>query len=73
MESAHLTAERIRQAVENHDFGGDQSNPVKVTVSQGLTSYPSPGIEQRSDLLAKADEALYEAKEQGRNMVCVKE
>jgi two-component system, cell cycle response regulator len=73
MESAHLTAERIRQAVENHDFGGDQSNPVKVTVSQGLTSYPSPGIEQRSDLLAKADEALYEAKEQGRNMVCAKE
>jgi two-component system cell cycle response regulator len=73
LESAVLIAERIRQAVENHPFGASQKNPVKVTVSQGVTVYPSPGIEKRSDLLARADEALYEAKESGRNRVCVRE
>lgn len=72
-ESAVTTAERIRLAVESHDFGVEQSNPVKVTVSQGITSYPSLGIEQRSDIIAKADEALYGAKKEGRNKVCVKE
>jgi diguanylate cyclase (GGDEF)-like protein len=73
IESAIMTAERIRQAIESHDFGSGRQDAVKVTVSQGVTSFPSPGIEKRSDLLAKADEALYEAKEQGRNKVCVKE
>jgi diguanylate cyclase (GGDEF)-like protein len=73
LESATQTAERIRQAVEAHDFAASSGNPVKVTVSQGVTSYPSPGIESRSDILAKADAALYEAKEAGRNCVRVKE
>jgi diguanylate cyclase (GGDEF)-like protein len=68
-----MTAERIRHAIENHNFGPDDENEVRVTVSQGVTSYPSPGIQQRSDILAKADEALYEAKEHGRNKVCIRE
>jgi diguanylate cyclase (GGDEF)-like protein len=73
IESAIQTAERIRKSVENHAFAVTSGNPVKVTVSQGLTSYPSPGIDKRSDILAKADAALYEAKAAGRNCVHVKE
>ncbi len=69
LESAVQTAERIRLAVENHDFADPEGKPVRVTVSQGVTSYPAPGVEDRSDMVAKADAALYEAKEEGRNCV----
>ncbi|MDD3717366.1 MAG: diguanylate cyclase [Actinomycetota bacterium] len=69
LEDAVFTADRIRMAVENHDFPHSRGKPVKVTVSQGVTSFPSPGIQKRSDIVAKADAALYEAKEAGRNRV----
>jgi two-component system cell cycle response regulator len=69
LEDAIYTAERIRVTVEEHFFPEPLGEPVKVTVSQGVTSFPSSGIEKRSDILAKADAALYEAKEAGRNCV----
>ena len=62
------TAERIRRAVEDHVFVGTEQG-LKITVSQGVATYPSPGVHERSDIIAKADKALYEAKEAGRNKV----
>ncbi len=67
------TAERIRRAVESHEFMASRGQGLKVTVSQGVTSYPSAGIKSRSDIVAKADAALYEAKESGRNRVFFRE
>lgn len=67
------TAERIRRAVESHDFMASRGQGLKVTVSQGVTAYPSPGVTNRSDIVAKADAALYEAKESGRNRVFFRE
>lgn len=67
------TAERIRRAVESYEFRAADGTEVKVTVSQGVTCYPSSGIEKRSDIVAKADTALYEAKESGRNCVRFRE
>ena len=63
---AALVAEKIRQKVQDYDFGiaGQQK------VSLGVTQYE--GIESKEDLLKRADEALYEAKETGRNKVVVK-
>ncbi len=69
LEDAVLTAERIRMAVANHDFPLSRGKKVSVTVSQGVTSFPAPDIKERSDIVAKADAALYEAKEAGRNCV----
>ncbi len=67
------TAERIRRTIENHDFMEVQGGkPLKITVSLGVTTYPSDNINDRSDILTKADIALYEAKETGRNRVCYK-
>jgi two-component system, cell cycle response regulator len=60
------TAERIRRAVEENTFiGTDQG--LSVTVSLGVATYPSPMVNDRADIIAKADSALYEAKEGGRN------
>jgi two-component system cell cycle response regulator len=63
---AYQTAERIRRSVEETTFMGTKAG-LKVTVSQGVAAYPSMDVHDRQDLIAKADAALYEAKEKGRN------
>jgi diguanylate cyclase (GGDEF)-like protein len=71
---AQLAAERIREALEHHVFtrrmesGGDLS--IKVTISIGVSVSPKHG-RTRDELIAAADRALYRAKSEGRNRVCV--
>jgi diguanylate cyclase len=64
VEQATAALERVRQAVERHDWAGIQPG-LAVTVSGGLASF-RPG-ESATDLVSRADEALYEAKRRGRN------
>ena len=64
-------AERIRQRVEQHNFEAARSSTVRVTVSVGVSCFPSPHVDSAEDLFARADVALYRAKERGRNQVCV--
>ena len=40
-----------------------------LTISIGISSYPEDGTDRYS-LIKKADQALYRAKHNGRNMVC---
>ncbi|MGI8509112.1 MAG: diguanylate cyclase [Gemmatimonadaceae bacterium] len=63
-------AERIRQRVEQHSFEARRAASVKVSVSVGVSSFPAPHVESAEDLFARADAALYRAKERGRNQVC---
>jgi diguanylate cyclase (GGDEF)-like protein len=55
-------AEKLRKIIENHDFGG-----LNVTVSFGVTYVKKDDNEET--LLQRVDEALYEAKNNGRNQV----
>jgi diguanylate cyclase (GGDEF)-like protein len=64
VEQATAALERVRQAVERHDWAGIQAG-LAVTVSGGLASF-RPG-ESATELVNRADEALYEAKRRGRN------
>ncbi len=64
---ASIVAERIRTAVESHPFAGEVR---KITASVGVSSYPEDG-EEVEVLLGQADEALYRAKNKGRNRICV--
>lgn len=63
-------AERIRASVAEKmiDVGGEK--PIQVTVSIGIASYPRSATSVR-DIIEKADQALYAAKEEGRNRVHV--
>jgi two-component system, cell cycle response regulator len=62
------TAERVRQRIHDHLFpAGDKK--VHVTVSVGVASYPSANVDSPSTLVREADQALYRAKEAGRNRV----
>jgi len=43
--------------------------PHQLSSSLGTATYPNTGISTEKELLAKADKALYDAKQQGRNKV----
>jgi len=61
-------AERLRQRVDAHTFSYE-GGTLKRTVSFGVASWPHPKIKGREALLKAADDALYVAKETGRNRV----
>ncbi|WP_022963254.1 GGDEF domain-containing protein [Halopseudomonas pelagia] len=65
-QQALLTAERIRVAVEEDQWECD-GMPLSVTLSIGVSEY-RPG-EDLSVAIARADRALYQGKEGGRNRV----
>jgi diguanylate cyclase (GGDEF)-like protein len=60
--SAHLLAERVREAVAEELSSG----PGAVTMSLGVAAYPEHGPDGVS-LVAHADTACYQAKARGRN------
>jgi two-component system cell cycle response regulator len=68
---ASTVAERLRRAVAEFPFGGD--DPVHVTASLGLACFPAPGMERPDELVRAADDALYRAKAAGKNRVAVSE
>lgn len=60
--------ERFRNAIEQH-VTLYENKAIKITSSFGV-SYLSERVASRDDLFKYADEALYEAKNTGRNRVC---
>jgi diguanylate cyclase (GGDEF)-like protein len=72
---AMIAAERVRAAIEKHDFPAvrrDGAEPIKthhITISIGVASYPEDGRDPLQ-LVEMADSALYRAKRNGRNQVC---
>jgi diguanylate cyclase (GGDEF)-like protein len=67
--TASIFAERIRQQIEQHSFEGREAQPGgAVTVSLGVSCFPEDGTDGEA-LLGRADDALYRAKEGGRNRV----
>lgn len=61
--------ERVRVAVEQIEMATPQGQPLRITASFGLTTYMFEKNELDM-LFTKADEALYRAKNSGRNRVC---
>jgi diguanylate cyclase (GGDEF)-like protein/putative nucleotidyltransferase with HDIG domain len=62
-------AERIRRAVAGKIFDIEAaSEPVRVTISMGVATFPDDGKDP-SELVHRADLAVYRAKLQGRNRV----
>lgn len=61
-----VLAERLRQKIEENNF----SIVEKVTVSIGVTQYYDD--ESVDEMIKRADQALYQAKESGRNKVIEK-
>jgi diguanylate cyclase (GGDEF)-like protein len=69
VDGAQRVAERLRQALEEQVILSPEGEPLRVTVSLGVASFPDLG--GRAELVAAADEALYRAKRAGKNRVVV--
>lgn len=65
--TGHKVAEKIRQRTEQSEFLFDDTR-LSLTASIGVTSLSSS--DTLRSLIARADQALYRAKQSGRNRVC---
>ena len=66
LDKAHALAERMRKAIESHKF----KKGIKVTVSFGVTEFKER--DTQDSFIKRADDAMYKAKEKGRNRVEVR-
>jgi len=66
LEKAHALAERIRKITESYKF----DTVGKVTISMGVTEFEEG--DTGDSFIKRADDAMYKAKEKGRNRVVVR-
>ncbi len=71
IDGAKIAAERIRTAIEAYPFSFDGVE-IRVTISIGIAIAPEHGRDLKA-LVGASDKALYQAKQTGRNRVCVVE
>ncbi len=73
IEEAKIVGERLRKAVESTpiEINSEETDikSINVTISMGLAEFNKS--ETGEELFERADKALYNAKESGRNKVCV--
>ncbi len=70
-ENAWVYAERVRQLTESHPFPNRERQPKGfVSISGGVATYPPDG-DTLEGLIRLADEALYRAKRNGKNIISV--
>jgi diguanylate cyclase (GGDEF)-like protein len=75
---AIATAERIRKIVAAQSIPVDATRIIRLTISCGVSVLAQPGdapssagmqVELLSGLIGRADQAVYQAKDSGRNRV----
>ncbi len=66
---ARVFAERVRGKIAARNFAPSGEEPLRLTVSIGLAGFPNERVSSADAFLALADQALYRAKNEGRNLV----
>lgn len=66
---AAAVGEKLREAISSHAFASTGNRPV--TASIGVACYPDQGVSRVDELIKRADDALYTAKDLGRNRVAM--
>ncbi|CAN5478422.1 hypothetical protein BH18ACT16_BH18ACT16_13890 [soil metagenome] len=68
LSGAVVTAEKILEEVRSESFGAAGEQPIDLTVSVGVASFPQHGDSFRT-LVAAVDRGLYRAKQEGRDRI----
>jgi diguanylate cyclase (GGDEF)-like protein len=71
VESARMLADRLKESIAKAVFKTLDHERYSVTASFGLAAAPARDVSDIDTLFQSADQALYIAKAQGRNQVCV--
>ncbi|HBA89760.1 MAG TPA: sensor domain-containing diguanylate cyclase [Geobacter sp.] len=67
-EAAMAMAANLRQRLHETDFSSDDGQPIRLTASFGVASFPEDAA-SREELIRAADIAMYEAKHAGRDTI----
>jgi diguanylate cyclase (GGDEF)-like protein len=71
LRGAAILAERLRKAIEQLEIDTNGCS-IDVSVSVGVTCYhPSTDKIEKSEIISEADNALYNSKNKGRNMISI--
>lgn len=66
-EQAYIVAEKIRKRINSENL---LNEPGKITISIGISQYPIHG-QFKDEIIEKADQALYNSKNTGRNKTVI--
>ena len=62
-------AKRLKDIIQEEPISLEDGNEVKISLSMGITAAKKDHILNKDKLLLKADNALYKAKEEGKNRI----
>src|SRR5207237_9424407 len=66
---AAIFAERLRRRFMAHDFADPGEDPLHLAVRIGVAFFPDHWAHSADSFISLADQALYRAKNEGRNLV----
>jgi diguanylate cyclase (GGDEF)-like protein len=69
VDDAEVFVERVRREVARRPFNIGGDDPLHMTISAGIATFPHERVKNPETLVRLADEALYTAKTSGRNRV----
>jgi len=72
VETALRITERLHKSMKAHEFLKEEGLKIKMSASYGIAGYPEHARSKR-DLVRLADQAMYRAKNSGRDQICVTE
>ena len=72
LKNAKLIAENLRKTIETSSIDLENNEKLNFTLSLGVSVVDVKNEDNIFEVLQRADEALYEAKESGRNKICSK-
>jgi diguanylate cyclase (GGDEF)-like protein len=71
LENGQIVAEKLRSGIANNPIAMDDKTTIHITISIGASIYRHTEEINVREILKKADIALYNAKNNGRNRVCI--
>jgi len=72
VETALRITQRLHRNMKAHEFLKEEGLRIRMSASFGIAGYPDHAMSKR-DLVRMADQAMYQAKNSGRDQICLAE